>query len=77
MSFQHFIVIYDSNKQELLDLERFGEERETAAQRLSELENEHLGEGSLQIVLLASDSLDQLKVTHPHYFKSLDSKVAT
>ncbi len=76
MSLQHYIVIYDSKQRKLLDLERFGEEREAAARRLSELEDEHLGNSSLQIVLLASDSLNQLRVTHPHYFKDLDVAVA-
>lgn len=37
-----------------------------------ELELEHWGRDDLEIVLLGSDSLDTIKVTHSRYFETFE-----
>lgn len=72
MNINHYIVIYDSAKHELVDIERFEHDGSAALDRLSVLEMQYLADRNTQVILFGSESLDQLKVTHPHYFYGSD-----
>lgn len=76
MSINHYIVIYDSAKHELIDLESFDHNGSAALDRLSVLELQYLADRNTQVILFGSESLDQLKVTHPHYFYGSEALLA-
>jgi ribosome assembly protein YihI (activator of Der GTPase) len=67
-SIQHFLLIYDHAAGRLLDVEKFGVEAKKALARYEELEQLHRDERQMDIVLVGSDSLDTVKVTHANYF---------
>jgi hypothetical protein len=67
-SIQHFLLIYDHAAGRLLDVEEFGTEAKKALSRYEQLEQLHRDERQMDIVLVGSDSLDTVKVTHANYF---------
>ena len=69
MRMHHFILIYDAKRAQLLECREFGRNVKRALKVYFELELEHWGRDDLEIVLLGSDSLDTLKVTHSRYFE--------
>jgi len=66
---QHFILVFDHARGGLVcpPLE-FGEDSKGAVARYSELEREHRDNANMDIVLVGSDSLETVKVTHANYF---------
>lgn len=66
---RHFLLVFDHARAELLDMREFGEDTKTAMAEYARLEREHLKKSdSIEIVLIGSDSLDTIKVTHANYF---------
>lgn len=65
---KHFLLIYDHHQGKLLDVVEFGNDSEAAVQRYQDVEAEHRHEKWMDIVLVGSDSLDTIKVTHRNYF---------
>lgn len=65
----HFLLVFDHAKAQLLDLQDFGVDVRRAMAEYARLEREHLKNAdSIEIVLIGSDSLDTVKVTHANYF---------
>jgi hypothetical protein len=67
-----FLICYDRAKQQLLELREFEPARLAEAIDLRfrmELDAHHRGEAR-EIVLLESDSIETLRITHGRYFKS-------
>lgn len=66
---QHFILVFDHNKGHLIDEPlTFGEDSKGALSRYSELERTYRENHNMDIVLIGSDSLETVKVTHANYF---------
>lgn len=66
---QHFILVFDHTKGHLVtDPLAFGEDSKSALAEYSALEREHRNNPNMDIVLVGSDSLDTVKVTHANYF---------
>lgn len=65
---KHFLLVYDHAIGRLLDVVEFGGDSDAALKRYGELEAEHRNEPKMDIVLVGSDSLDTIKVTHRNYF---------
>lgn len=65
---KHFLLVYDHALGKLLDVIPFGSDSNAALKRYEELEAEHRKEPTMDIVLVGSDSLDTIKVTHRNYF---------
>ncbi|MBF6098977.1 hypothetical protein IU438_01590 [Nocardia cyriacigeorgica] len=66
---QHFLLVFDHSKAELVDLQEFGTDTEHAMAVYANMEREHLDKhDSIEIVLIGSDSLDTVKITHANYF---------
>jgi hypothetical protein len=54
---------------ELADLKDFGTDTKSATAEYARLEREHMGKAdSIEIVLIGSDSLETVKITHANYF---------
>lgn len=66
---QHFILVFDHTKGHLVsDPLMFGEDSKNALQRYSELERTYRDDQNMDIVLIGSDSIETVKVTHANYF---------
>jgi hypothetical protein len=64
---KHFLLTYDVAEQQLRELKVFDRPAE-ASEAYERLEMQHLGDESVQIVLIAADSLETVKATHGNYF---------
>ncbi len=64
----HFLLVYDHEKGRLIETREFGTDSKAAvaayAAKERELENQRL----IEIVLIGSDSIDTVKLTHANYF---------
>ena len=65
----HFLLIYDVENDTLREPPRQFSRSDRAMRAFERAEREHLGDGSVQIVLLGARSLDAIKVTHPNVFE--------
>ena len=66
---QHFILVFDHTKGHLVsDPLDFGDDSKSALAKYSELERTHRENHNMDIVLVGSDSLATVKVTHANYF---------
>lgn len=65
---KHFLLVYDHALGELKDVIEFGKDSTAALKRYEALEAEHRQHPLMDIVLVGSDSLDTIKVTHRNYF---------
>jgi hypothetical protein len=65
---QHFLLVFDHERGTLIELVEFGEDSAEATRKYAEAE-EHYGDGArYEIVLVGSDSIETVKVTHANYF---------
>jgi len=65
----HMLLVYSLEQGKLVDIEEF-DDGEEAFDRYMELEREHLGDSSLEIVLVTADSAETIRHTHASYFGS-------
>lgn len=65
---KNFILVYNHAQQELQEIIHFEGDVVAATRKYSELESEHRGSTVMDIVLVGSDSLETVKVTHASYF---------
>lgn len=69
---QHFLLVFDHNRSELVHLEEFGPDGDGALKAYAAKEKE-FGEprvdSAIEIVLIGSDSLETVKLTHANYFE--------
>jgi hypothetical protein len=65
---RHFLLVYDRRKGQLIETKDFGSKSSAALVAYEARERELWDQPWLEVVLLGSDSLDTIKVTHGHYF---------
>ena len=65
---QHFILLFDRHAGKMVDQLDFGFDSKTAIAKYEELEQEHRHEHNMDIVLVGSDSIETVKITHANYF---------
>ncbi len=68
---RHFLLVFDHNKAKLVDLQEFGSDSDgaLAAYAAKEKELGELGaESAMEVVLIGSDSLETVMLTHANYF---------
>lgn len=66
---RHFVVAYKRSAGKLLELGEFDTAKEAHARRM-ELDLQYRTDHDVEVAVLGSDSLDQLKRTHSRYFKT-------
>jgi hypothetical protein len=71
----HFLLVYDLDRQELLEEPRQFVNPDEAAGAYAALEQEHRHDPNLEIVLIGADSLETIRNTHGNYFERLDDVV--
>lgn len=67
---QHFLLVYDRARDELVEQRDFGEDSEAALFAYREAERQAARDGAVQldIVLVGSDSIETVMATHGNYF---------
>lgn len=65
---QHFLLVFDHKAGRLDDLQEFGTDSDAAVAAYASKEQELQGQELIEIVLIGSDSLDTVKLTHANYF---------
>lgn len=65
---QHFILVFDRKVGRMVDQLDFGVEARQAVAKYEELEEQYRDDSHMDIVLVGSDSIETVKVTHANYF---------
>jgi hypothetical protein len=65
---EHFLIVFDHQAGRLLAAEPFGTDGDRAVAAYAEKEREYQDRPKVEIVLIGSDSLETVKVTHANYF---------
>lgn len=66
----HYLLVYDRKKDELIECIEYGDKAEEALKAYGEKEMENWQNPHMDIVLVGSDSLDTVKITHSTYFEN-------
>jgi hypothetical protein len=67
-SIQHFLLVFDHEKGKLIKEQHFGSEADAALAAYAQLEREHQDERMIEIVLIGSDSIETVRLTHANYY---------
>ncbi len=68
-SLKHFLLVFNHREGRLVKMTEFGGDAKAAMAEYSRLEREHLGKSDeIEIVLIGSDSMETVRVTHANYF---------
>jgi hypothetical protein len=67
-SIQNFLLVFDHERGELVELHELGDDGAAAVTAYDAKEREFEGRGRVEVVLLGSDSLDTVRLTHANYF---------
>ncbi len=68
MAIRHFLLIFDHSRSELDRVQEFGTNSKAAVKAYEAAEAVHRDNNLIDIVLVGSDSLDTVRVTHANYF---------
>ena len=68
VSLVRFLLVYDRPHLTLLRCDRM-EDDATALNEYARAEAQFRGRSDIEVVLLGSDSLETMMITHPHYFE--------
>ena len=69
-SINNFLLIFDHAKNELLECQDFGQDVESATAAYAAAEREYQESHAIDIVLVGSDSIETVRLTHSTYFKN-------
>lgn len=67
---QHYLLVFDHEQSQLIQIEEFGQDSDAAIVAYAEREAQYADRKRIEVVLLGSDSLETVKVTHANYFGS-------
>lgn len=65
---QHFLLVFDHEQGHLVEEKHFGDDGARALSCYAQLEQEHQGDRLIEIVLIGSDSIETVKLTHANYY---------
>ena len=71
----HFLMVFDHGKNQLVELQEFGNDSETATRCYGEYEKKYRDSSLIDIILVGSDSLETVKITHSIYFSNAEQRV--
>ena len=72
---QHFLLVFDHGQRRLLKVQEFGSDLDAASEAYTSVEAENRENPLIDIVLVGSDSLDSVRVTHSTYFDATEPDV--
>lgn len=65
---QHFLLVFDHAQGHLIQEEYFHEDGPAALVAYAEKEREYQGDRNVEIVLIGSDSIETVRLTHANYY---------
>jgi len=65
---QHFLLVFDHAKGALITERDFGSDSDAALAAYAECERQHRGNDLIEIVLIGSDSIETVRLTHANYY---------
>lgn len=65
---QHFLLVFDHVQGHLIQEEHFHEDGPAALAAYALKESEYQGDRSVEIVLIGSDSIETVRLTHANYY---------
>lgn len=65
---QHFLLVFDHEAGRLIEEIPFGTDGTSAVANYAAKELQYRDRGQIEIVLIGSDSLETIKLTHANYF---------
>ena len=68
-SINHFLLVFDHQKGELIHEESFGTHGQRALDAYQVMEMQHRYDLHIDIVLIGSDSLETVRLTHANYYR--------
>lgn len=66
---KHFLLVFDHSKNELILEKDFGTDIDSATDEYARQEQAYRDSNVIDIVLIGSDSIETVKVTHSTYFE--------
>lgn len=72
---QYFLITYDAQGEKIVSVADFTDGIE--AERAYSVAEREQGRNGYQVVLFSADSIESVKVTHPHYFTDRTSDTGT
>lgn len=66
---QHFLLVFDHAEGRLVEERHFQEDGAKALEAYSATERQHQGDRSVEIVLIGSDSIETVRLTHANYYE--------
>jgi hypothetical protein len=67
---EHFLLVFDHQAGDLLEEIHFGTDSDAAVAVYGQKEREYRNRDQVEIVLIGSDSLETVKITHANYFQT-------
>ena len=71
---QHFLLVFNCATGTLEDLQEFGLDSEGALSAYAAAEENYRDSDWIQTVLIGSDSIETVRVTHPNYFDASEAE---
>lgn len=65
---QHFLLVFDHARGQLIEERHFFEDGPGALAAYAAKEKEHTGDRNIEIVLIGSDSIETVRLTHANYY---------
>lgn len=65
---QHFLLVFDHEQGKLIETQEFGEDSDAAVAAYASKEAQYGDQKRVEIVLVGSDSIETVKLTHANYF---------
>lgn len=65
---EHFLLVFDHGRGRLIETLRFGRDADAAVAAYAAKEAEYSDRKRIEVVLVGSDSLETVKLTHANYF---------
>ncbi len=65
---RHFLLVFDRDAGRLIETIDFGTDSRRAVEAYTAKERQFEGQPRIEVVLIGSDSLETIKVTHANYF---------
>ncbi len=65
---QHFLLVFDHEQGHLIETQEFGEDADSALLAYAAKEAQYGDQKRVEIVLVGSDSLETVELTHANYF---------
>ncbi len=65
---KNFLLVFDHEQGKLVEEREFGTDVESAMRAYADTERAYRNNNRVEVVLIGSDSLDTVKITHANYF---------